>query len=438
MPVGQKQNRMMAKLLRLEAEHGRDAPRWTLGVEVSSDCDRVTGALVATAGRRIDLQPEIVDVATASVPRETRALFAELAGPSLAPADPDFAGRVTSLCAQLADVEALVVNNLVGSSKAGSRLLAVGVHDPGLWSCGKALSGGYLGLCDAARLAELTDANVIDALPARDVARGGQGGPITALAEWVLLRHSERSRLLLDLGRSVRMTYVPRNRGGNAASRMLSFEVGPGTRMLDQLTRRLTDGEHEFDPGGRLAVQGRRIAELEAHWLADPYFRRPLPRWQPRGVRPERFLLDAMQRAVHCGWSVGDMLCTANHFIAETIALAVRRCLPRDAEVDEIVLTGGGQHNGMLLREIGGRLPRVPIVRTGQYGPSGEALVATCIALLVLFRVDEIPANPSAITATELPRVLGRLTPGSSQSWRRLLAAARAGEASARSFRAAS
>lgn len=438
MPVGREQDRTMAKLLRLEAEHGRDAPRWTLGVQVSSDCDRVTAALVATVGRRIDLEPEIVDVATSPVPHETRALFAQLTRPGLAPPDPDFAGRVTSLCAQLADVEALLVNNLAGSGRAASRLLAVGVYDPGLWSCGKAMSGGYLGLCDAARLAELTDANVIDALPARDVARGGQGGPITALAEWVLLKHGERSRVLLDLGRSVRMTYLPRDRGGHAASRILSFEVGPGTRMLDQLTRRLTDGEHDYDPGGRLAVQGRRIAELEEHWLADPYFRRPLPRWQPRGVRPERFLLDAMRVAIDCGWSVRDMLCTANHFIAETIVVAVRRCLPRDAEVDEIVLTGGGQHNGMLLREIARRLPDVPIVRTGQYGPSGEALSPACIALLALFRLDEVPANPSAVTATELPRVLGRLTPGSPQSWRRLLAAFHAGQASARSLRAAS
>jgi anhydro-N-acetylmuramic acid kinase len=299
--------------------------------------------------------------------------------------------------------------------------LAVGILDPGLWASGRATSGGYLGLCDAARLAELTDANVVDAFPARDVARGGQGGPITALAEWILLKAPNRSRALLDLGPSMRMSYLPPDRGRDSASRILSFEVGPGMRMLDQLTRRLTSGEKAYDAGGRLAVQGRRIAELLEHWLGDPYFRRPLPRWQPRGIRPERFLLEAMQMAVDRGWSVGDMLCTATHFLAETTALAVRRCLPEDAQVDEIVLTGGGQHNGMLLREIAARLPQIPLMRVDQFGPSGEALAPACVALLALWHLDETPANHSAVTGTEVPRVLGRLTPGSTQSWQRLL-----------------
>ena len=78
----------------------------------------------------------------------------------------------------------------------------------------------------------------------------------------------------------------------------------------------------------------------------------PLPRWHPRGVRPERFLTDALQLAVESGWSVRDLLCTATHFIAETVALALRKTLPEDAAVDELIVTGGGQHNGMLLREI--------------------------------------------------------------------------------------
>ena len=35
--------------------------------------------------------------------------------------------------------------------------------------------------------------------------------------------------------------------------------------------------------------------------------------------------------------------------------------------------------------------------------------------------LDSIPANATAITGTETPRILGRLTPGSPQNWQRLL-----------------
>ncbi len=429
----------MPRFLRLPKERGRNGPRTVIGVEVSSDCERVTAASVTAVGRRLDLRAEIVDLATAPVPRDTAALFSQLACRGAESADADFTGRITALCAQLADVEALLVNDMVAAlGKDGGRPLVVGVHDPGLWSCGKASSGGYLGLCDAARLAELTDANVIDAFPARDVARGGQGGPISALSEWILLGHPERSRVLLDLGGSVRITHLPRQGSRHAVSRILSFDVGPGTRMLDQLTCRLTGGEHRYDPGGRMAVQGRRIAELEEHWLADPYFRRPLPRWQPRGLPPERFLLDAMRLAVDRNWSIRDVLCTATHFIAETVALAIRRYVPGNAGVDEILLAGGGQHNGMLLREIATRLPDTATVRTEKFGPNGEALAPASVALLALFHLDEVPANPSAVTGTELPRVLGRLTPGSPQNWSRLIAGLSDGHRPASTLRAAS
>lgn len=429
----------MAKRRRFDGRHLRAGARWTIGVRVSADCDCVTGALVASTGAGLQMRPEIADVATLDVSRDTTELFRQMTSPGVQPANSDVAGQVTTLSARLAEAEALVVSHLLtGAGITPAELLAVGVDDPGLWSGGTSGSGGYLGLCDAARLAELTDANVIDAFPARDVARGGQGGPITALAEWILLRHTKRSRVLLELGHSTRISYLPPAGDRKAVSRILSFHVGPGMRMLDQLVRRLTGGEHAYDPGGRMAVQGHRIRQIEEHWLADPYFRRPLPRWQPRGARPERFLLDAMRMAVDSGWSVRDLLCTATHFIAESVALAIGRFLPRGAAVDEIILSGGGQHNGLLLQEIATRLPDVPLARITQFGTSGEALPPASVALLALLHVDQVPANHSAITGTESPRVLGRLTPGAPKSWQRLLAELTNNRRSARFLRAAS
>jgi anhydro-N-acetylmuramic acid kinase len=404
---------------RLDVAHPH-VRRQAIGALVSSDCDRVTAALVVAVGRGPQLQAELVDASSCHVPRQTKAIFDWLTRPGTAEADCNAAGALTMLSSRLAEILAAVVGNLVArTGPAKEQLLAVGVDDPGLWSSGHPSPGGYLALCDAARLAELTGMNIIDAFPARDVARGGQGGPVTALPEWVLLRHADRSRVLLDLGRTVRMTYLPGGR--DDASRIRSFQVGPGMQMLDQLTHRLTSGEHDFDPGGRMAVQGRRIQRLQEDWLSDPYFGRPLPRWQPLGVRPERFLLEAVQRAADAGWSVRDLLCTATHFIAETIALAMRRCLPSDSAVDEIVLTGGGQHNGMLLQEIAARLPHIPITRLGQFGHCGQGLDPACIALLALLHLDQVPANLPAVTGTRIPRVLGRLTPGSPQNWQRLV-----------------
>lgn len=406
----------MSTLIRLDMPRTGDGRRWTVGVLVSSKCTQVAAALLAAGGRGLDMQAHVAGAVTDDVPKETAALFGPLASSGAYPA-----GLVTDLRARLAEIQAALVSDLLaGLGVAPSRVLAVGVHDPGLWKFERSGPSGYLGLCDAARLAEATGLNVIDAFPARDLVQGGQGGPIAAVAQWVLLKHPQNSRVLLDLGRTVRMSYLPATMTDNASSRILSFEVGPGTCLLDSLAQRLTGGQHRFDPGGRLAVQGRRIPELIEHWLSDPYFDRPLPRWHPRGVRPERFLTDAVQMAVDSGWSVRDLLCSAAHFIAEAIASALRRRLPQDARIDEIVMTGGGQHNGLLLREIG-RLTEVPLVRIDELEIPDEAFGPACIAVLAQLYLDQTPANATAITKAEIPRLLGRLTPGSPQNWQRLL-----------------
>lgn len=407
----------MALGLRRGSPPAVDGRRWVIGLAASSDCRRLAAAVVAATGRGLNLRAEVGRMVSLETPPETAAQFGQLSGPGFGD-DSGPATLVARFRAQLADLQAALVADLLSEAAiAPQRILALGVHDPGVWGSG----GGYLGLCDAARLAEITGQNVIDAFPARDVACGGQGGPVTALAEWILLRHPTRHRLLLDLGRTIRISYLPARDGAKGAAEVLSFEVGPGTRMLDQLAARLTGGEQGFDPGGHLAVQGRSIAELIEHWLHDPYFKRPLPRWQPRGVRPERFLLDAMQMAVDSGWSVRDLLCSATHFIAEQIARAVRRCLPGPSRVDEAILCGGGQQNGLLLREISARLPDLPMVRITDTDVTSEVLGPAAAGVLALLCLDQVPANAPRITGTEVARVLGRLTPGSPQSWQRLL-----------------
>jgi anhydro-N-acetylmuramic acid kinase len=140
-------------------------------------------------------------------------------------------------------------------------------------------------------------------------------------------------------------------------------------------------------------------------------------------VQPDRFLFDALQMAVQSGWSVRDLLCTATHFVAESIAQAAVRDLPDDAPIHQIVVTGGGQQNGMLLRELGVLFPNVPVVRTADLGIDSEALGPACAAILAFFHIDQVPASLPEVTGAEVARVLGSLTPGSPQSWQRLLSA---------------
>jgi anhydro-N-acetylmuramic acid kinase len=428
----------MAILPRADPPAAGDCERWTMGILVSSDCTRLSATLVVARGQGLQLRPEVADGLIVQVPREIVSLWQQLVEPGSPGEGQETLAAIGSLRSQLADVEASVVSALLDQAgMAPARIMAIGVHDPGLWGNSKAVREGYLGLCDPARLAEATGMNVIDAFPARDLATGGQGGPVTALAEWVLIGHPQRSRALVDLGRTTRLSYLGEGTAERSPPRLFSFEVGPGMHLVDLLAQRLTNGEQPFDPGGRLAVQGQRLARLIEHWLADPYFRRSIPRWHPRGVRPERFLLDALQMAVDAGWSIRDLLCTATHFVAESVAQAVARDLPDDAPIDQIVVTGGGQQNGMLLRELGTAFPKVPVVRTTELGIEGDVVAPACAAILAFFHIDQVPGNLPEVTGAEVARVLGCLTPGSPQSWQRLLSTIHGSRPAVRPLRSA-
>ena len=101
-----------------------------------------------------------------------------------------------------------------------------------------------------------------------------------------------------------------------------------------------------------------------------------------------------------------------------------------------MIVTGGGRQNGMLLREMG-RLTEIPPTRIDEAGIDDEALAPASAAVLALLYIDQIPGNHPALTNAEISRVLGRLTPGSPQSWQRLLAAISGTKTAVRPLRSA-
>lgn len=401
---------------RRDASHA-DPSRTAVGVSIASSCQRVRAALIESAGGGFRARATIRAVGSASLPDSLAARLRRfVAGKSDVSVE-----SLGQLRAELADMEVESIQKLSAESGTSpGKILVAGIDDPGLWS---ALDGIHfcVSLCDPARIAESCGVSVVDGFPNRDLAQGGCGGPLYALPQWILLKDPRENRLLVDLGRTTRMTLLPSDASTNASSRIMSFDVGPGTWLLDELIGKLTGGRHRFDPGGRFAVQGRRRETLLNHWLADSTFSRTSPRWHARGVRPERFLNDGVRMAVEADWSIQDLLCTATHLVAESIVRATQERLPDDVPIHRILIHGGGRHNGMLLAEITARLPGIALSPISELGIADEALSPACAALLALFHLDQVPGNLSGVTGTAVPRVLGRLTPGSPQNWQRLM-----------------
>lgn len=414
--------------------------RLVAGIAVSSRTGKLTAALVGAHGANASCPLEVMAHATAQLPSDVIRQLEQLPGegqPASAP------GPLAEVRRELARVQSDLLRALVATARtAENRILAVAVLDSGAWRVAAEHDSGFDGLCDSTLLAQLSGMNVIDALPARDVAAGGHGGPITALAEARLLQTRHRSTLLVDFGRTLRATYIPAEsltRGrADKRPRVLSFQVGPGMWLVDALAQKLTGGGQTHDAGGRLAVQGQLIAELLLHWQRDLYFDQPLPRWDAGGVNPERFLSDAYQLAVTSNWSVRDLLCTATHFLAQLVADTVQRRLPAGYPVDEIVVSGGGIQNGLLMRHLAARLPTMPLVRLAERGCPAEALEAAATAIVGLLTIEQQPASLPEISGVREACVAGRFTPGTPAAWRQLVAEMSATQPAGLALRAAS
>ncbi|HTU27552.1 MAG TPA: anhydro-N-acetylmuramic acid kinase [Pirellulales bacterium] len=398
----------------LLARGGLDRCRFFIGLAVSHFSRQVRGVLLATVGRGLEARVEIIGHRSLGMSRRIgRAIGRHRGGrPAIA----------SLLGAELAEVGATLVGELCAPwPQLERRLLAIGLVEPGIWGRSRGGLIGYLPTVDAARLADLSGVNVIDAFPSRDLAQEGAGGPLDPLPDWLLLHHAAKTRVVIDLARDVRLSFLPATRDASGAERVGSWTLAPGLRLLDGFARR-AGGHRRFDDGGHLAVQGRCLDALIERWQNRGGLTLvPGPRWRPRLGKVRSLLDTALTDAPRADWSIADLLCTATHWIAREIAETIRHRLPPTPAVDEVVLSGGGQQNGLLVRLLGEQLPGVPLVAEAELGIAANLRGAAVAAVLAMWHIDGTPGCPTAISGARTPRVLGRLTPGGPQAWQRLL-----------------
>ena len=176
----------------------------------------------------------------------------------------------------MAEFKTLLVDEIASAApQFAGRGLVIGELEPGLWARPRwrpdwlfaANRPGTPGRPDGHKRCRCVSL--------RDLAQDGRGGPLNPLPDWLLLHHASKTRVLVDLGPAVRLTYLPASRDASGAQRITSFVAGPGMRLVDHFARQLTAGKQPFDLGGHLSVQGQRIDALLADWLADPELTNP-------------------------------------------------------------------------------------------------------------------------------------------------------------------
>ncbi|MEV5349712.1 anhydro-N-acetylmuramic acid kinase [Streptomyces achromogenes] len=258
---------------------------------------------------------------------------------------------------------------------------------------------GTLQLGQPAWIAEATGLPVVSDLRSRDVAAGGQGAPLVALTDTLLLSGLPGTPAALNLGGIANITVLA------PGAEPLAFDTGPANALLDAAVHHFTDGAAAYDEDGRRAGAGRVNPGLLRVLLDDPYYRRPAP----KSTGKEHFHLPYLRRALDSVPvpDTADVLATLTRLTAVTVADACRA-----HGVTRLVVSGGGTRNPVLMRMLAEELPGVPLGPSDELGLPSAAKEALAFAVLGFLTAHGLPGALPSGTGARRATVLGSITPG--------------------------
>jgi anhydro-N-acetylmuramic acid kinase len=239
-----------------------------------------------------------------------------------------------------------------------------------------------------------------------DMAAGGQGAPLVPFVDFLMYGSGSTGRAALNIGGIANITAIP---AGAGIEDVFAFDTGPGNMVMDALVRRFTAGERNFDRGAEMARRGNLLPGLLEHLLRDPFLRKAPPRTAGREQYGEKFVGTLLGRREALGAKPEDLVRTATIFTALSILDAVHRFVMPRAKISELIVSGGGARNPVLMAQIESGLRGVRLRNSGEFGVPGDAKEAFAFAVLGYQTLHRRSANVPGATGANRAVVLGKV-----------------------------
>jgi len=349
--------------------------RHFIGAMTGTSLDGIDLALVALAGAGLGVRARLL--------RHVHAPLGALTEPleRLARGEPAPAGTWAELAAALGERHAEAAVDLLPALPEGAGLDAACLHGQTLYHQ-PPLS---LQLVNPWPVVRRLGVPVLTDLRGADLAAGGEGAPITPLADWILFRDPGRDRLIVNLGGICNVTRLP---AGEGPAAITGADIGPCNLLLDGLFRACFP-EGRFDEEGALARTGR-LHPGPGAWIAEhPFFAGRGHRSAGRETFDAAWIEELARRARAEGLAPADLLASAVEAVAARIA--------EHAGDAEPILAGGGARHRLLAERVAARCRRPPRLADA-LGIPAEAREAVAMAVLAALAADGEPVTLPAVT----------------------------------------
>jgi len=380
-----------------------------LGLMSGTSADGIDAALASISGAPLQLNAKLLGHTSFNFPSPLRKEILRVAEQQ-----PISAGELSQLDFRLgeilADAALAACKRFHISSK---RVSLIGSHGQTIFHQGQPTNyfgrptSSTLQIGEGSIVAARTGITTVSDFRPADMALGGQGAPLVPYVDYLLYRHPKLGRVSLNLGGIANITVIP---AAAKPSQVFAFDTGPANMLIDALVQHFTRGRQRFDKNARLAQSGGSIPELLNELMKDPYLRLAPPKSTGREYYGKDYLKDllAIGRRYHA--KPADLVRATTIFTALSVVDALNRFVLPKHKIRQLIVSGGGAHNPLILAQLSAALPGIEVLPSSQLGVPEDAKEAFAFAILAYETFHRRPANLPSATGARGPAILGKIS----------------------------